>query len=58
MKKPLKIPSIVLFLMPIVVAIAIFSFLNFSCQSRSEDAAGTFKLLYTSEVGGRLDPCG
>jgi len=58
MQKLPKLPSIILFLTPIIAAIALFSFLNLSCQSRDDDASGTLKLLYTSEVGGRLDPCG
>jgi len=58
MLKQLKIPPVILFLAPIVAAVALFSFFNLSCQPRTEDAPGSVKLLYTSEVGGRLDPCG
>ena len=58
MLKQLKIPPVILFLAPIVAAVALFSFFNLSCQSRTEDASGSVKILYTSEVGGRLDPCG
>ena len=50
--------SVLLFILPIIVAISLFAFLNLSCQSSSEDASGSLKLLYTSEVGGSLDPCG
>jgi hypothetical protein len=54
-----KIPSsIFLFLAPILAAVGLFVLLNFSCQGPGEKASGSLKLLYTSEVGGRLDPCG
>jgi len=49
---------LLLFFLPILAAVAIFAFLNLSCQSQDEKAAGSLKLLYTSEVGGKLDPCG
>ena len=58
MLKQLKIPPIILFLAPILAAIGLFAFLNFSGQTRNENVSGSLKLLYTSEVGGRLDPCG
>ncbi len=58
MLKQLNIPPVILFLAPIVAAVAFFSFFNLSFQSKTEDASGSVKLLYTSEVGGRLDPCG
>ncbi len=58
MLKQLKISPIILFLAPILAAVAIFSLLNLSCQSQDEKASGSLKLLYTSEVGGKLDPCG
>ncbi len=58
MLKQLKIPPIILFVAPILAAIGLFAFLNFSGQAPSEDVSGSVKLLYTSEVGGRLDPCG
>ena len=58
MLKKLKIPPVVLFLLPIVFSLVLFSLLNFSCQTQKDNASGTFRLLYTSEVGGKLDPCG
>ena len=58
MLKQLKIPPILLFLLPILVSVGLFTFLNLSCQAPVEKASGSLKLLYTSEVGGRLDPCG
>jgi hypothetical protein len=58
MLKRLKTPSIMLFLAPIIVSIGLFAFINFSCQASGENASGSVKLLYTSEVGGKLDPCG
>jgi len=58
MLKQLKIPPVILFLAPIVAAVALFSFFNLNSQSTTEDASGSVKLLYTSEVGGKLDPCG
>jgi len=58
MPKRLKIPSIFLFLAPILAAVGLFALLNFSCQASGEKASGSVKLLYTSEVGGKLDPCG
>jgi len=58
MMKQLKIPPVILFLAPIIAAVGLFSLLNFSCQPRDSKVSGTLKLLYTSEVGGRLDPCG
>jgi hypothetical protein len=54
-----KIPSsLLLFLLPILFSIGLFTLINLSCQSQDEKAAGSLKLLYTSEVGGKLDPCG
>ena len=58
MLKQLNIPPIILFVAPILAAVGLFTFLNFSGQTRNEDVSGSLKLLYTSEVGGRLDPCG
>ena len=58
MLKKLKIPPIILFLAPILAAVGLFVLINFSCQSPAEKASGSLKILYTSEVGGRLDPCG
>jgi hypothetical protein len=58
MKKLLEIPPIILFLLPIMVAIGLFAFLNPSCRAPGGETAGSLKLLYTSEVGGKLDPCG
>ena len=58
MLKKLKIPPIVLFLLPILLSLGLFALFNFSCQTQKENASGTFRLLYTSEVGGKLDPCG
>ncbi len=58
MLKQLNIPPIILFVAPILAAVGLFAFLNFSGQTRNDDVSGSLKLLYTSEVGGRLDPCG
>jgi len=58
MLKQLNISPIILFVAPILAAVGLFAFLNFSGQTRNEDVSGSLKLLYTSEVGGRLDPCG
>jgi hypothetical protein len=58
MLKRLKISPILLFLLPILFSVGLFALLNFSCQAPIEKASGSLKLLYTSEVGGRLDPCG
>ena len=58
MIKRLEKSNILLFLLPILLSVGLFTFLNISCQSTTEDASGSVKLLYTSEVGGKLDPCG
>ena len=58
MLKRLKIPSLFLFLLPILFSLGLFALINFSYQSQDEKASGSLKLLYTSEVGGKLDPCG
>jgi hypothetical protein len=58
MPKRLKIPPILLFLLPILLSAGLFAVLNLNCQAPGEKASGSLKLLYTSEVGGRLDPCG
>jgi hypothetical protein len=58
MLKRLKNSNLTLFLLPILFSLGLFTLLNLSCQSRSEDVSGSVKLLYTSEVGGKLDPCG
>ena len=58
MLKKITSTSLFLFILPIIVALGLFAFLNFSGQASKEDASGSLKLLYTSEVGGKLDPCG
>ncbi|UCF88179.1 MAG: hypothetical protein JSV70_07100, partial [bacterium] len=58
MLKRIKIPPGILFLAPVGAAIALLAFLNISCQSNEGGTSGSLKILYTSEVGGRIDPCG
>lgn len=54
-----KIKSpIYLFLLPILFSLGLFTLLNINFQAPGEKASGSLKLLYTSEVGGKLDPCG
>jgi len=58
MLKRLKNVPLLIFLLPILAAVAIFSLLNLNSLSHDEKVAGSLKLLFTSEVGGKLDPCG
>jgi len=58
MLKKANISPVVLFLLPIFFSLGLFSLLNLSCQKQPGSGSGTFRLLYTSEVGGKLDPCG
>ncbi|MDT8395760.1 MAG: hypothetical protein RRA32_04830 [bacterium] len=54
-----KLPSsLLLFLAPILFALLLFAALNFSCRSAKAPPSGEITLFYTSDVGGRLDPCG
>jgi len=57
MLKRLKTSHIFLFLLPILAAVGLFAFLNLKFQT-GENVSVSLKLLYTSEVGGKLDPCG
>lgn len=50
--------TLFLFFLPIMVVIGPLVLLNTGCQPNPGSIAGSVKLLYTSEVGGRLDPCG
>ena len=58
MPKQLKITPIILFLFPILFSLGLFTVLIPGCQTGDQETSGSIKLLYTSEVGGRLDPCG
>ncbi len=58
MLKRIPFTSLALFLTPILLAAGIFALINPGCRSQEGPASGFLKLLYTSEVGGRLDPCG
>ena len=50
--------QLALFLAPVMLSVLIFMVLNISCQSTKAPPAGEVTLFYTSDVGGRLDPCG
>ncbi len=53
-----KAPPLLLFLAPVILSLLLFAMLNFSCSKTAPPASGEITLLYTSDVGGRLDPCG
>lgn len=43
---------------PVLAAVALFIVLDFSNLQSREAVSGEMKLLYTSDVGGAIDPCG
>ena len=52
-------PSLLLFLAPVLFSLLLFVALNFSCRgAKAPPGSGEITLFYTSDVGGRLDPCG
>lgn len=53
-----KLPALLWFALPVLLAAGIFAALNFTGFRSSGGGAGTVGLLYTSDVGGRIDPCG
>ncbi|MGD8353568.1 MAG: hypothetical protein PVJ01_05315 [Pseudomonadota bacterium] len=57
MPKQIKIPPVVLFFLPIFISLGLFISLYVSCEAE-KGTPGSITLLYTSEVGGRIDPCG
>jgi hypothetical protein len=46
------------FLAPCLLSILLFIVLNISCQSAKAPSSGEVTLFFTSDTGGRLDPCG
>jgi hypothetical protein len=57
--KRVRIPfPLLLFLLPIVTAFCLYAGLNLSCRQSAGTESRALKLLYTSDVGGALDPCG
>ncbi len=49
---------LLLFLVPIFAALALFFILNPGCERSREAVSGELTILYTSDVGGAIDPCG
>jgi len=47
-----------LFLFPIFTALALFFVLNLNCHPDRDPVSGKLTILYTSDVGGAIDPCG
>jgi hypothetical protein len=47
-----------LFLLPVVISLALFAFLNPGCQKDERIVSGELKILYSTDVGGAIDPCG
>lgn len=43
---------------PLIAAAALFTLFTYGCRPAGTDGEGEVKFLYTSEVGGHLDPCG
>ena len=58
MLKNMHRSPVFLFLLPVIAAAGLFTFLNLNCQLWDRDASGSLKILYTSDTGGKLDPCG
>lgn len=50
--------NFLLFMAPVLAAVALFIVLDFSNLQSREAVSGEMKLLYTSDVGGAIDPCG
>ena len=50
--------QLILFLTPVLLSLLIFIILNISCQNPKAPPSGEVTLFFTSDVGGRLDPCG
>ena len=49
---------LLLFLAPVLAAVALFFLLDPGCKRPHGDAEGRIALLYTSDIGGAIDPCG
>jgi hypothetical protein len=47
-----------LFLIPVLAAGVLFIIFDLSCLQSRRNVSGEVKLLYTSDVGGAIDPCG
>ena len=47
-----------LFLAPVVLSLILFAVLNPECRQDEEPVSGELKILYTTDVGGAIDPCG
>jgi hypothetical protein len=53
------IQPIFFFLVPVLLSLLLFVVFNFSCRgAKAPPGSGEITLFYTSDVGGRLDPCG
>jgi len=57
-RTPFQITPLLLFLAPIFAALALFLILNPACERSREAVSGRLTILYTSDVGGTIDPCG
>lgn len=53
-----RVTPLLLFLVPIFAALALFFILNPGCERSREAVSGELTILYTSDVGGAIDPCG
>ncbi len=54
-----KTPPLLLFLAPVLFSLLLFITLNLNCRgAKAPPGSGEITLFYTSDVGGRLDPCG
>lgn len=58
MPTQMKKKAIILYVAPLAAALMLLSVFGYGCRSTETAGQGAIKLLYTSEVGGHLDPCG
>jgi hypothetical protein len=47
-----------LFLFPVVLSMVLFAVLDPGCRKDKRAFSGGLKILYSTDVGGAIDPCG
>lgn len=46
------------FIFPVIVSLALFAVLGSGCRKDGGTVSGEIKILYSTDVGGAIDPCG
>lgn len=50
--------ALFLFLFPVILFLVLFAVLDSGCRKEERAVSGGLKILYSTDVGGAIDPCG